>query len=75
MLTHLNATLEGVQTIRAFNAEQGCTEDFHGHYNVFYGGWFTEISVFGWFQFRNNLMAALFNSVSAFIMTMLAQSK
>ena len=75
VLTHLNASLEGVQTIRAFQADRKCIEDLHGHYNVIMGGWFTEINIFCWFQFSCNIISAVFNVASVFIITLLSGSK
>ena len=73
MLTHLNASLEGAHSIRAFEAEDRCTKHFYEHYDLYTSCWFTEMAVFGWFQFRNNSISAVFNAVAVFMCVIMAK--
>lgn len=67
MFSHLNATIEGLETIRACGEQERCLSDFQEHYDVFTGIWFTSLAVFLWFQLRNNLVSACFAIATVFI--------
>ena len=66
VLSHLTATLDGIRTIRTFAVEDQLMEDFDGHYEARNGVAYSHMGTFGWFQFNNNLLGALFNTAAVF---------
>ena len=74
-LTHLNSTLDGMCTIRAFKVGTQCVDDFAGHYDNRMGGWDTGLNMWGWFQIRNNCITAVFNFLTLVILTFFSGCK
>ncbi len=71
MLSHLSATLDGMETIRAFKAESRCMQDFDTHHTHHMATWMNEMSVFCWFIFWANGLGALYSGfvIFSFFMT------
>ena len=66
VLTHLNATLDGIHTIRAFSNQSSLISEFDGHYNGLTDTWFTHMAAFGWFEFLLNIAAGTFCGLATY---------
>lgn len=63
LIGHINSSLEGLTTIRAFNAERDLKEEFDKHQDLFSSAFLTiRISMLG-FSFYMDFISALFTIV------------
>ena len=62
-LTHHGATLEGLHTIRALRAEAVCAHDYAMHFNYVTFTWRMGMGLYGWLQFRTNMLAYVYSVV------------
>ncbi len=67
MLSHVNATINGLHTIRVFNMEKQLTEEFYAHCDHYNGAAYTYYSTLGFVISMATTIAALFNSAVMFI--------
>ncbi|XP_077987381.1 ATP-binding cassette sub-family C member 4-like [Glandiceps talaboti] len=66
VFSHLSATLQGLCTIRAFNAETIFVEEFDSHQDLHTEGWFLFLASSRWFGIRIDLLCACFTTAVAF---------
>jgi len=69
------ASLEGLQTLRAYNAESRCVHNISLHNDIIRASSFTGIGVFAWMNFWSNMIAALFMSATILTCVFLAECK
>ena len=60
-LGHLSSSVDGVEVIRAFGAQERCDTDFGLHQDTSIGSWYTGTATFVWFQFWCNATGSLLN--------------
>ena len=63
MLGYLNATLEGVPTIKAFGAEKIVTKEFETHHNLFNSASYSYTATLKAFVFVADVFASFFVAV------------
>ncbi|XP_060873079.1 ATP-binding cassette sub-family C member 4-like isoform X2 [Metopolophium dirhodum] len=66
VFTHLNATLQGLTTIRAFDAEQILTSEFDNHQDLHSSAWYLFISLSRGFAFWLDIICLLYVSAITF---------
>nr|XP_006820924.1 PREDICTED: multidrug resistance-associated protein 4-like [Saccoglossus kowalevskii] len=66
VFSHLSATLQGLCTIRAFNAEDIFVREFDDHQNLHTGAYFLHITMRAWLSLRLEIICACFISSVAF---------
>ncbi|KAJ6660867.1 hypothetical protein lerEdw1_017024 [Lerista edwardsae] len=74
VFSHLSSSLQGLWTIRAFNAEQRFQELFDAHQDLHSEAWFLFLTTSRWFAVRLDALCALFVVVTAFACLLLAHT-
>ncbi|KAJ8916764.1 hypothetical protein NQ315_013969 [Exocentrus adspersus] len=66
VFSHLNATLQGLTSIRAFNAEEILTKEFDNHQDLHSSAWFTFISTSRAFGYWLDLVCIIYITLVTF---------
>ncbi|XP_077987383.1 ATP-binding cassette sub-family C member 4-like [Glandiceps talaboti] len=66
VFSHLSASLQGLCTIRAFNAETKYIQEFDSHQDLHTESWFLFLACSRWFSMRVDLLCACFTTAVAF---------
>ncbi|XP_077987994.1 ATP-binding cassette sub-family C member 4-like isoform X1 [Glandiceps talaboti] len=66
VFSHLSASLQGLCTIRAFNAETVFVQEFDSHQDLHTEGWFLFLACSRWFSMRIDFLCACFTTAVAF---------
>ncbi|KAM6446472.1 ATP-binding cassette sub-family C member 4 isoform 1-T1 [Liasis olivaceus] len=74
VFSHLSSSLQGLWTIRAFQAEQRFQELFDAHQDLHTEAWFLFLTTSRWFAVRLDAICAIFVIVVAFGSLLLAQT-
>ena len=75
VFSHLSASLQGLCTIRAFNAETIFTREFDSHQDLHTEGWFLFLACSRWFSMRIDFLCACFTTAVAFSCVLAEDSK
>lgn len=73
VFTHLNATLQGLTTIRAFKQHEIVQKEFDKHQDYHSSAWFMFISTSQAFGFFLNICSYIFNTIVIFSLMTLAE--
>ncbi|XP_070798750.1 ATP-binding cassette sub-family C member 4 [Pituophis catenifer annectens] len=74
VFSHLSSSLQGLWTIRAFQAQQRFQELFDAHQDLHTEAWFLFLTTSRWFAVRLDAICAIFVIVMAFGSLLLAQT-
>ncbi|CAH1257762.1 ABCC4 [Branchiostoma lanceolatum] len=74
VFSHLSATLQGLWTVRACNAQQICQEAFSAHLDLQSEAVFLFVAINRWLALRLDVLVALFVVVVAFVSVFAAES-
>ncbi|XP_013924730.1 PREDICTED: multidrug resistance-associated protein 4 [Thamnophis sirtalis] len=74
VFSHLSSSLQGLWTIRAFQAQQRFQEIFDAHQDLHTEAWFLFLTTSRWFAVRLDAICAIFVIVMAFGSLLLAQT-
>uniref|UniRef100_A0A670YJU0 ATP binding cassette subfamily C member 4 (PEL blood group) n=1 Tax=Pseudonaja textilis TaxID=8673 RepID=A0A670YJU0_PSETE len=74
VFSHLSSSLQGLWTIRAFQAQQRFQELFDAHQDLHSEAWFLFLTTSRWFAVRLDAICAIFVIVMAFGSLLLAQT-
>jgi ATP-binding cassette subfamily C (CFTR/MRP) protein 4 len=66
VFTHISASIQGLSTIRALNAEKILIQEFDNHQDLHTSAFHLYISTFSTFGFWTELMCVLFNGLVIF---------
>ncbi|XP_076453870.1 ATP-binding cassette sub-family C member 4-like isoform X2 [Babylonia areolata] len=72
--SYLSASLQGVQTIRAFRMAERCEEEFRGHQDDHTRAWLLFMACSRWLSVRLDLLCALFVTCVTFLAVFAADS-
>lgn len=75
VFTHLNATLQGLTTIRAFGAEDILRDEFDKHQDCHTSAWFMYIAASSAFGFWLDILCFIFVGVITFSFLTFGESK
>lgn len=68
VFTHLNATIQGLTTIRAYSAETALRNEFDKHQDLHTGAWFMYISASSAFGFYLDVLCLIFVGVITIVL-------
>lgn len=66
MFTHLAASLGGLSTIRAFNAQKILISEFDGHQDIHSAAWYTFLTTSSAFGLAMDLISLIFVAIITF---------
>jgi hypothetical protein len=75
VFSYLSASLQGLHTIRAFNMEHKCHQEFDAHQDLHSEAWFLFLSTSRWLAVRLDWLCALFVTAVTFCAVLSAGSK
>ena len=75
IISHVNATLQGLHTIRAFGVEPIFIQEYHRHQDLQTSAWFLSCSLTRWFCIRLDTVCGLFITAVAFCSIWASDSK
>ena len=75
VFTHLNATLQGLITIRAYGAQTILENEFDKHQNLHTSAWFMYISASSAFGFYLDLLCFIFTALVTFSFLTISEGK
>ena len=75
VFSHLSASLQGLQTIRAFSVQNKFIEEFDNHQNLHTEAWFLFLATSRWLAIRLDWLCAMFVTAVSFCSVFAAESK
>jgi len=73
MFSHISSTVLGLQTVRAFRAEETFTNEFDGHQDLHTSAAYLFFTTSRWFAVRLECLCAIFITIVVFLSVVSAQ--